>query len=143
MHAELLLHHMTEHVITSYSIHYTKLYESMAIPVLSEQDKLKLGGGEAKPGHPVAVYGAGTGLGVAHLVHTGDAWLSLPGEGGHVDFAANSEEEDAVLQVMRQELGHVSAERLLSGSGLVNLYRSLVLADGRTPETLQPRNNFV
>ena len=118
---------------------------SMAIPVLSEQDKLKLGGAEAKPGHPVAIYGAGTGLGVAHLVRAGDAWLSLPGEGGHVDFAANSEEEDAVLQVMRQELGHVSAERLLSGPGLVNLYRSLVLADGRTPETLQPkdRNNFV
>ena len=91
-------------------------------------------------GHPVAIYGAGTGLGVAHLVRAGDAWLSLPGEGGHVDFAANSEEEDAVLQVMRQELGHVSAERLLSGSGLVNLYRSLVLADGRTPETLQPKD---
>ncbi len=113
---------------------------SMAIPALTEQDKLKLGGDEPEPGQPVAVYGAGTGLGVAHLVHTGQAWLSLPGEGGHVDFASNNEEEDAVLQMMRRELGHVSAERLLSGPGLVNLYRALVQADGRIPEALAPKD---
>ena len=59
-------------------------------------------------------------------MQAGEQWLSLPGEGGHVDFAANTEEEDAVLQVMRGELGHVSAERFLSGPGLVNLYRGLV-----------------
>ena len=41
----------------------------------------------------------------------------MPGEGGHVDFAANTEEEDAVLQVMRGELGHVSAERFLRAPG--------------------------
>ena len=66
--------------------------------------------------------------------------MSLPGEGGHVDFAPNSEEEDAVLHALRAEVGHVSAERLLSGPGLVNLYRGLVLADERTPEALQPKD---
>ncbi len=91
-------------------------------------------------GKPIAIYGAGTGLGVAHLVHTGEQWLSLPGEGGHVDFAANSEEEDAVLQVMRAELGHVSAERLLSGPGLVNIYRGLVKSDGREPQAFEPKD---
>lgn len=72
---------------------------------------------------------AGTGLGVAHLINTGERWMSLPGEGGHVDFAPNSEEEDDVLHALRADLGHVSAERLLSGPGLVSLYRGLVLAD--------------
>ena len=113
---------------------------SMAIPVLADSDKLQFGGAAAQEGKPVAVYGAGTGLGVAHLVKAADQWLSLPGEGGHVDFAPNSEEEDDVLHALRAELGHVSAERLLSGPGLVNLYRGLVLADERIPEALQPKD---
>ncbi|MNH23156.1 Glucokinase [compost metagenome] len=73
-------------------------------------------------------------------MQAGEQWLSLPGEGGHVDFAANTEEEDAVLQVMRGELGHVSAERFLSGPGLVNLYRGLVKSDGREPEPFAPKD---
>ena len=87
---------------------------SMAIPMLSSDDVLQFGGGDAQPGKPIAVYGAGTGLGVAHLVHVDRRWVSLPGEGGHVDFAPNSEEEDIILEVLRAEVGHVSAERVLS-----------------------------
>ncbi|WP_411849037.1 glucokinase [Yersinia ruckeri] len=113
---------------------------SMAVPMLSEQDVIQFGGGKAQPGKPVAVYGAGTGLGVAHLVHFDRRWLSLPGEGGHVDFAPNNEEEDRILAVLRQELGHVSVERVLSGSGLVNLYRGIVIADHRVPENLAPKD---
>jgi glucokinase len=113
---------------------------SMAIPMLSEQDVMQFGGTAAVKDKPVAVYGAGTGLGVAHLVHVDKRWVSLPGEGGHVDFAANSEEEDMILEVLRDELGHVSAERILSGAGLVNLYRAMVKADGRVPENLKPKD---
>lgn len=80
------------------------------------------------------MYGAGTGLGVAHLVHVDKRWISLPGEGGHVDFAPNSEEEAIILEILRAEIGHVSAERVLSGPGLVNLYRAIVKADNRLPE---------
>ena len=50
-------------------------------------------------------------------VHVDRRWVSLPGEGGHVDFAPNSEEEDIILEVLRAEVGHVSAERVLSGPG--------------------------
>ncbi len=113
---------------------------SMAIPMLSPDDVLQFGGGEAQPGKPIAVYGAGTGLGVAHLVHVDRRWVSLPGEGGHVDFAPNSEEEDIILEVLRAEVGHVSAERVLSGPGLVNLYRAIVKADNRLPEKLEPKD---
>ncbi|CNE09370.1 glucokinase [Yersinia nurmii] len=113
---------------------------SMAIPMLSTQDVIQFGGKDKQPGKPVAVYGAGTGLGVAHLVHVDRRWLSLPGEGGHVDFAPNSEEEDRILAVLRKELGHVSVERVLSGPGLVNLYRGIVISDHRVPENLAPKD---
>lgn len=113
---------------------------SMAIPMLSDDDVMQFGGERAAKDKPVAVYGAGTGLGVAHLVHVDKRWVSLPGEGGHVDFAANSEEEDLILEILRAELGHVSAERVLSGAGLVNLYRAIVKADDRVPENLKPKD---
>jgi glucokinase len=113
---------------------------SMAIPMLGTDDVLQFGGQAALEGKPVAVYGAGTGLGVAHLIPVDKRWLSLPGEGGHVDFAPNSEEEDSILEVLRDELGHVSAERILSGPGLVNLYRAIVKSDHRLPENLAPKD---
>lgn len=51
-----------------------------------------------------------------------------------------SEEEDIILEVLRGEVGHVSAERVLSGPGLVNLYRAIVKADNRLPEKLEPKD---
>ena len=113
---------------------------SMAIPMLSAEDVLQFGGKAAIKDRPIAVYGAGTGLGVAHLVHVDKRWISLPGEGGHVDFASNSEEEDLILEVLRAEMGRVSAERVLSGMGLVNLYRAIVKSDDRVPESLTPKD---
>ncbi|MBM7344065.1 glucokinase [Pantoea coffeiphila] len=113
---------------------------SMAVPMLQEEHLLQFGGKAPVKDKPIAIYGAGTGLGVSHLVHVDKRWISLPGEGGHVDFAANSEEEDQILEVLRAELGHVSAERILSGGGLVNLYRAIVKSDGRVPEALKPRD---
>ncbi|GBU14482.1 glucokinase [Enterobacterales bacterium] len=113
---------------------------SMTIPMLKEQDLLQFGGKKPIDGKPAVIYGAGTGLGVAHLIHADKRWLSLPGEGGHVDFAPNSEEEDMILEQLRTEMGHVSAERILSGPGLVNLYRAIVKSDNRVPENLAPKD---
>ena len=113
---------------------------SMAIPMLKPEHLTQFGGTAPVEGKPIAVYGAGTGLGVSHLVHVDKRWVSLPGEGGHVDFAPNSEEEGIILEELRAEIGHVSAERVLSGPGLVNLYRAIVKSDGRLPENLQPKD---
>ena len=74
---------------------------SMAIPMLKKEHLIQFGGAEPVEGKPIAVYGAGTGLGVAHLVHVDKRWVSLPGEGGHVDFAPNSEEEAIILEILR------------------------------------------
>ena len=112
---------------------------SMAVPMLQPEHLLQFGGRAPVRHKPVAVYGAGTGLGVAHLINVEQRWVSLPGEGGHVDCAANSQQEEQVLAILRAELGHVSAERVLSGNGLVNLYRAIVQLAGRKPENLQPK----
>ena len=111
---------------------------SMAVTQMKPEDLRKVGGGEPESHKPIAVYGPGTGLGVAHLIYTGRKYISVPGEGGHVDFAANSEEEDQILEILRKQFGHVSYERILSGPGLVNLYEAIVFADKRTPERLTP-----
>ena len=76
-------------------------------------------------GH-VAVIAAGTGLGEAFLVWNGDDYQPLASEGGHADFAPQSEEEDDLLRYLRVKFnGHVSYERVLSGPGLFNIYSFL------------------
>ncbi len=68
---------------------------------------------------------AGTGLGVALMWWNGRAYQVAPSEGGHSDFAPQDEVEDALLAWLRAQFGHVSYERIVSGPGLVNLYRFL------------------
>ena len=107
---------------------------ALAIPRLGPGDRFRVGGGEPAPNTPIAVLGAGTGLGVSALVPAGETWLPLTTEGGHVTMAAATDRESAVLELMRRSLGHISAERVISGPGLVNLYRFLSELDGRAPD---------
>jgi glucokinase len=80
---------------------------------------------------PLGVVGPGTGLGVATLVPTGDTWAAVSGEGGHVTLPATTSEEAAIIDRIRQETGHCSAERVLCGPGLVRLYELLGKSAGR------------
>jgi glucokinase len=104
--------------------------QALALPHLGPGDKTAIGGGEARPGAPIGVLGPGSGLGVSGLVAVGERWIALSGEGGHATMPAASERESAVLSEMRRHFDHVSAERVLSGPGLVNLYNSLAAVDG-------------
>jgi glucokinase len=90
---------------------------------------------KGRVGRFVAV-GAGTGLGVGTVTRDGDGRMAVVDtEGGHVDFAPATREEDAILAVLRKHFGRVSCERLLSGPGLVNIYdASIGDAMGVTPE---------
>jgi glucokinase len=56
-------------------------------------------------------------------------WFPLQGEGGHATLAAMNDREAAVLSLLRSQIGHVSAERVISGSGLVLLYQTLCTLD--------------
>lgn len=102
---------------------------ALALPRLSPADRLPVGGGEPVAGTPIAVLGPGSGLGASGLVPAGSGWAALTGEGGHATMAPATERENAVLALMRRRFDHVSAERCLSGPGLVNLYNSLAALD--------------
>src|SRR5438094_3295047 len=102
---------------------------ALALPRLSAADRVPVGGGAPIEGGPIAVLGPGSGLGASGLIPVGASWAALAGEGGHVTMAATNERESAVLEHMRRRFDHVSAERCLSGPGLVNLYNSLAALD--------------
>ena len=95
---------------------------ALAIPHLDAQDVLQLGGGTPVPDAAIGVLGPGTGLGVSGLVPHAGGWIPITGEGGHVTVGATTDEEEQVLAWFRQRHGHASGERILSGSGLVDLY---------------------
>jgi glucokinase len=110
---------------------------SYALPYLRD-DQLRAWPGSSliPPNGTLAVIGPGTGLGVAALVRTPQGWQSLPGEGGHASLAPQNDLESAILAQVRQDYGHVSAERLLSGIGLPLLYRTLLQLKGRSTSEL-------
>ena len=103
---------------------------ALALPHLSPADRQPVGGGDPVIGTPIGVLGPGSGLGVSGLVPSRAGWISLSSEGGHATMAPASDRESAVLDHMRRHFDHVSAERVLSGPGLVNLYNTLAALDG-------------
>lgn len=103
---------------------------ALALPALPADDLRQLGGGAARPDHAIGLIGPGTGLGVSGLVPDGHGgWLPLQGEGGHITLAGTTPRETAVLEQIALRYGHASAERAVSGQGLVDIHRALALVD--------------
>ena len=111
---------------------------ALAVPRLSPKERVAIGGGEAVPDTPIAVLGPGTGLGVSGLVPANGLLVPLSGEGGHASMPAADDRESEVLVRLRRRFGHVSAERVLSGQGLVNLYSTLAEIEGVQIESYTP-----
>lgn len=97
------------------------------IPQLGPFDLQAVGGGNEVAAEPVAVIAPGTGLGMACFVPRGERPSVLSSEGGHATLPAATAMEAEIIEALRQRYGHVSAERVLSGGGLENIYA--VLAD--------------
>ena len=98
---------------------------ALGVPLLASADLLSLNAGTRVARAPIAILGAGTGLGEAALVHDGAKWNVIPSEGGHADFAPQDEEQAALFSQLHAKLGHVSWERALSGMGLVAIHNFL------------------
>ncbi|WP_211474565.1 glucokinase [Collimonas humicola] len=109
---------------------------AMALPYLTPREKLQMGGGVVRPDYAIGLIGAGTGLGVSGIFPSGDRWVAMEGEGGHVTFAPSDEIEIDILRFAWRENEHVSAERLLSGSGLELIYRALADSAGQPAQAL-------
>ena len=121
---------------------------------------LQIGGESPQTHKPVGILGAGTGLGMAALVSHSDGYHVLDTEGGHADFAPVGQRQVDVLGCLRETYKRVSLERVLSGKGIVNIYKAIctiesaeellatppeVVAaalDGSNPQALTALNTF-
>jgi glucokinase len=109
-----------------------------AIPFLGDDDRIQIGDGTPADDAPVGIIGPGTGLGVGALAPTLGGAVTIAAEGGHVTMAPATAQESAILDLMRRRYDHVSAERLLSGPGLVNLYNTLCELAGTPAASYTP-----
>lgn len=107
---------------------------AMAVPNLKPSETIRMGDGSAQPHAPIGVIGPGTGLGVASLFWDGSRYRAVPGEGGHVTMSAMTQREFDIFRTLHYKYRHVSAERVCSGKGIVNIYNAIRILDGRGEE---------
>ena len=98
---------------------------ALGVPLLGESDLLSLHAGARDRTAPMAILGAGTGLGEAIVTYQAGMHHVIPTEGGHADFAPQDEEQARLFLALHARYGHVSWERLISGMGLVNIFTFL------------------
>ncbi len=93
-----------------------------AIPNQRPDEIHTLNDGYRDPTGTIGVIAPGTGLGEAFMVWTGERYLACPTEGGHASFGPVTHEQVKLLAYLEPQFGHVSFERVCSGSGIPNLY---------------------
>ncbi|MEK1939394.1 MAG: glucokinase [Pseudomonas sp.] len=116
-------------------------FSAMALGMtrLQDHERVEVCPGSAEAHRPAVVVGPGTGLGVGTLLGAADgSWQALPGEGGHVDLPIGTPREAALWQQLYQLNGHIRAEDVLSGGGLLLLYRALCALDGHAETLASP-----
>ena len=90
----------------------------------------------------VAIVGPGTGLGTGGLMRRDGRYVPVVGEGGHIGFAPKSKAQIEVLEVLREKFERVCLERLLSGSGIENIYWALHALRGENRAVLTAAEVF-
>lgn len=111
-------------------IHFCNDMEALAasLPLLKAEDLLMIQRGSTADCETKAVIAPGTGLGEGFLFrgHT-----AIATEGGHSDFAPQTEEQWALHRFLSHTYSHVSYERVLSGPGLRNIHRFFASMAGK------------
>lgn len=104
---------------------------ALALPHLPADGLEQVRPGTAVRAAPLALLGPGTGLGVSGLVPApGGQAVPLAGEGGHIELMPDTDDEWVAWRAAHRNIGRVSAERLLSGSGLSQIHAALAAETG-------------
>lgn len=93
------------------------------LAVLEEHGQVVLQAGEPLELAPRLALGPGTGLGVVQMAWFEGRYRAIASEGGHIAYAPTDARQDRLLAFLRTVHGRVSVERILSGPGIVQLYR--------------------
>ena len=97
-----------------------------AVPLLQHREVRALNNARVRKDRNIGLVAPGTGLGQALMMFSNGRYHPLASEGGHASFAPSDESEIELWQYLHMRFGHVSAERVLSGQGLVNIYNWLI-----------------
>ena len=111
---------------------------ALSLPHLQGNALRQIGGAGPASREPKVVLGPGTGLGVAGLVWGGDAWTAVSTEGGHVSLAAQTPLEREIACSLSAGHDRLSAERVLSGPGLANVYVAVAAIEDVQVDRLIP-----
>lgn len=103
-----------------------------SLPALQPDDIVTLGVCDPAGKGTMAVMGPGSGFGLAAMAFGPNGETVLVTEGGHATLSSENRREDAIILALREQLHHVSVERVLSGPGLVQLYHAIAMVDGTT-----------
>jgi glucokinase len=106
---------------------------ALALPDLPPEALAPIGPAREGSGGTRIAVGPGTGLGVGGIVRAAGLWVPVPGEGGHIAIGPAEEDEFPVWAHIEPEEGRISAEALLSGRGIVRLYRAVARSEGAAP----------
>jgi glucokinase len=77
----------------------------------------------------ISIVGPGTGLGVGLVIKRDGQYQVIASEGGNMDFSPQDDLDDRLMAALRKRYSHVSAERLVSGPGLADIYAAIADAD--------------
>ena len=103
---------------------------SYGILGLKDEDLYTLQDVEPKPKAPIAVLGAGTGLGEGFLIPLeNEKYVAFPSEGSHADFAPHNSLGYELSTYIKEKynLSRISVERVVSGIGISTIYEFLRL----------------
>ncbi len=112
--------------------------QALAIAEIADEHRETIGETSGNTTASRAVLGPGTGLGVAGLVHAQHQWIPVPGEGGHIDLGPRSERDLQIWPHLEPIEGRISAEQVICGRGLQNLYHAICAVDGVEPSLKEP-----
>jgi glucokinase len=109
-----------------------------SMPILKDDQLIKIGGGESIKNGNMVVLGPGTGVGVGAIVSVGEKWKAVASEGGHIGFSPSGALEKEIFKIIADDYNRVSIEELMSGRGLSNINFALGKIKGLDQSKIRP-----